>query len=92
MHNGSIEDFPKIKRKLQALLPDDIFNAVTGNTDSEHCFALFLSKLPNANATSFSHRELKQAMLDTIATLNKLAKDAGITQVHSSSVPFHLSP
>ncbi|KZV63308.1 N-terminal nucleophile aminohydrolase [Peniophora sp. CONT] len=80
MHNGSIEDFPRIKRKLQALLPDDIFNVVQGNTDSEHCFALFLSKLPDANATCFSHRELKQAMLDTISTLNRLAKEAGITQ------------
>ncbi|KAI0032735.1 N-terminal nucleophile aminohydrolase [Vararia minispora EC-137] len=80
MHNGSIEDFHKIKRRLQALIPDDIFDAVKGNTDSEWSFALFLSKLPDANASSFTHLQLQKAMLDTIATLNQLAEDAEITQ------------
>ncbi|KAA1471540.1 N-terminal nucleophile aminohydrolase [Dentipellis sp. KUC8613] len=80
MHNGSIEEFPRIKRRLQQQLPDHIFNVVNGNTDSEWSFALFLSKLPDANAESFSHRVLQNAMLETIATLNQLAEDAGITQ------------
>ncbi|KAI0322656.1 N-terminal nucleophile aminohydrolase [Amylostereum chailletii] len=80
MHNGSVEEFPKLKRKLQTQLPDDIFNVVQGNTDSEWSFALFLSKLSDANATSFTHTELKQAMLDTIASLNVLAEEAGVTQ------------
>ena len=45
MHYGSIEQFPRIKRRLQAELPDEIFNVVNGNTDSEWSFALFLSKV-----------------------------------------------
>ena len=45
MHNGSIEQFSKIKRRLQQELPDEIFNVVNGNTDSEWSFALFLSKV-----------------------------------------------
>ena len=32
MHNGGIAEFPKIKRKLQMALPDELFNMVTGNT------------------------------------------------------------
>lgn len=32
MHNGGIADFPSIKRKLQAVLSDDVFDVVQGNT------------------------------------------------------------
>jgi len=45
MHNGGIEQFSKIKRRLQQELPDEVFNVVNGNTDSEWAFALFLSKV-----------------------------------------------
>lgn len=73
MHNGGIAEFQKIKRKLQMNLSDEIFNVVQGNTDSEWAFALFLSKLPDASAKSFTTETLKKAMLDTIAHLNELA-------------------
>ncbi|KAG6856635.1 hypothetical protein H0H87_002225 [Tephrocybe sp. NHM501043] len=45
MHNGGIADFPSIKRKIQSFIPDDIFDKVQGNTDSEWAFALLLSKV-----------------------------------------------
>ena len=45
MHNGRIAEFHKIKRRLQSTLPDELFNFVTGNTDSQWAFALFLSKV-----------------------------------------------
>ncbi|TDL28637.1 N-terminal nucleophile aminohydrolase [Rickenella mellea] len=80
MHNGGIAEFGKIKRQLQRNLSDDIFDVPQGNTDSEWAFALFLSKLPDACASSFSPATLKDAMLKTIATLNSLAKDADITE------------
>lgn len=32
MHNGGIAEFPKIKRKLQASLSDELFDVVLGNT------------------------------------------------------------
>ncbi|KAF9651884.1 glutamine amidotransferase [Thelephora ganbajun] len=79
MHNGEIAEFPRIKRQLQAFLPDEIFNSVKGNTDSEWAFALFLSKLPDPDAKSFTFHVLKDTMLATIATINKLHEDAGIT-------------
>jgi len=45
MHNGSIEGFSRIKRRLRESLPDPLYDAVQGTTDSEHAFALFLSFL-----------------------------------------------
>jgi len=80
MHNGGISDFPKIKRKLQVGLSDELFDVVNGNTDSEWAFALFLSKLPDANAKSFTPHILKNAMMETIASINKLQEEAGITE------------
>ena len=32
MHNGEVAGFPRIKRKLQSVLSDEIFNSVKGNT------------------------------------------------------------
>jgi len=100
MHNGGIEQFSKIKRRLQQQLPDDIFHVVNGNTDSEWSFALFLSKvcdvrtslphigtlmgnqkLRNPNAQSFTHTELQDAMLETIASINQLGEEAGVDEV-----------
>jgi len=80
MHNGGIADFPKLKRKLQERLTDDIFNIVQGNTDSEWAFALFLSMLPDPDALNFTPRVLQDAMIDTINYLNMLGKNFGITE------------
>jgi glutamine amidotransferase len=38
-------------------------------------------QLPDPQAKSFTTRTLQQAMLDTIATLNLYAEEAGITEV-----------
>jgi predicted glutamine amidotransferase len=81
MHNGGIAEFNKIKRTLQQSLPDNIFEVVQGNTDSEWAFALFLSKLPDAGAKSLTTAVLKQAMFDTITHLNEIADKAEITEV-----------
>ncbi|KAJ7169837.1 N-terminal nucleophile aminohydrolase [Mycena filopes] len=80
MHNGGIAQWEVIKRKLQKDLPDVAFNMVQGNTDSEWAFALFLSKLPDPNAKTFTPDILRRAMLDTIAALNGFADDAGVTE------------
>lgn len=46
MHNGGIASFSKIKRRLQAFLPEELYQYPQGSTDSEWAFALFLSFLP----------------------------------------------
>ncbi|KAI0639481.1 N-terminal nucleophile aminohydrolase [Trametes polyzona] len=80
MHNGGIAEFPKIKRKLQMALPDELFNMVTGNTDSQWAFALLLSKLPDPQARSFTPAVLQKAMLETIAHINQLLDEHDISE------------
>ncbi|KAJ1965295.1 glutamine amidotransferase subunit [Dimargaris xerosporica] len=80
MHNGHIAHFTKIKRKLQNSLRDEIFANIQGNTDSEWAFALFLNQLEDPLNRTFSPEELKDAMLQTIALINRWSKEAGITK------------
>lgn len=80
MHNGGLAEFHLIKRKLQSCLPDVAFNMVNGNTDSEWAFALFLSKLQDPDAKSFTSEILRKAMLETIADINSMTDEAGITE------------
>jgi glutamine amidotransferase len=42
MHNGQIRDFEKLRRPLQAMLDDELYNAQRGSTDSELLFLLAL--------------------------------------------------
>ncbi|TYJ56580.1 hypothetical protein B9479_002672 [Cryptococcus floricola] len=79
MHNGEINEFPKFKRALQASLPEELFLYPSGYTDSEWAFMVFLSKLKDPHARSFSHVELRDAMMETINSINKLSKEAGCT-------------
>ncbi|KAL0951254.1 hypothetical protein HGRIS_007972 [Hohenbuehelia grisea] len=80
MHNGGIAEWPTIKRSIQKTLPDVAYNMVQGNTDSEWAFAVFLSKLADPNAKSFTSHELRQAMLDTISTFNHFAQEFNVPE------------
>ncbi|CAG7846423.1 Probable glutamine amidotransferase DUG3 AltName: Full=Deficient in utilization of glutathione protein 3; AltName: Full=GSH degradosomal complex subunit DUG3 [Serendipita indica DSM 11827] len=92
MHNGGIAEFDRLKRPLQALLPDEIFAVPQGNTDSEWAFALFLAELSKLHpiipksssnpdhSAPIPHDLLQKAMLATISTLNRLARDAGVSE------------
>ncbi|MBY0435127.1 MAG: class II glutamine amidotransferase [Cyclobacteriaceae bacterium] len=78
-HNGGIENFGLVKRKLREPLSDELYNWIKGQTDSEHIFAYFLNYLfknyktinTDAVADSFEH---------TFSFVNKLMADAGITE------------
>ncbi|KAJ9100125.1 hypothetical protein QFC20_005537 [Naganishia adeliensis] len=76
MHNGQISDFTLIKRRLQSNLSEELFLFPSGYTDSEWAFALFLSKLKDPHAHHFSTMELRTAMLETIAHINAMYKEA----------------
>lgn len=77
MHNGFINEFHKIKRRLTNFLRDEYYNIVEGTTDSEHAFALFLNFLPEGKE-SYTLEELADAMLATIKQLNVWSEDAGV--------------
>jgi len=49
MHNGSLGEFPSIKRGIRKRLSDEIYNSISGETDSEHLFALFLEYLHHSD-------------------------------------------
>lgn len=78
MHNGEINEFYKIKRALQASLSEELFLYPSGYTDSEWAFMVFLSMLKDPHARSFTHMELRDAMMKTIQFINKLSKEAGV--------------
>ncbi|ORY82065.1 nucleophile aminohydrolase [Protomyces lactucae-debilis] len=85
MHNGGIGEYPKVKRRLHALLREEYFLYMQGSTDSECAFALFLNclhdlGLPPDQHTQFEATQLRQAMLNTIAIINRLTKEAGCVE------------
>ncbi|MGL4727236.1 MAG: class II glutamine amidotransferase [Bosea sp. (in: a-proteobacteria)] len=45
MHNGQIGGYAAIKRRLEALIPDDLYHSRQGNTDSEALFLLILAHI-----------------------------------------------
>ncbi|CAO1623591.1 unnamed protein product [Sympodiomycopsis kandeliae] len=81
MHNGQISSFNKLKRVLLGSLDDELLNFPQGQTDSEWIFALFLSHLERPGREEpFGWKELKSAMENTIADLNRWAKEKGVEE------------
>ena len=62
-HNGQVPHFPKVRRRLEAALPDDLYHARRGSTDSE---LIFLTLLANGLA-----QDPEQAMARTLADLGR---------------------
>ena len=61
MHNGEVHGFKKIRRSLLATLRDDLFEHISGTTDSEVLFALVLNQLPDTNSSQ-SHEMMERAV------------------------------
>jgi len=76
MHNGVCNEFYRIKRILRQSLKDEFYHMISGTTDSEHAFALFLNFLPEGKKWTLS--DYKRAMVQTIKQLNLWSKEAGI--------------
>lgn len=78
MHNGEINGWKRLKRRLLASLPEELFLYPEGHTDSEWAFMLFLSLLRDPHASAFTSQELRTAMFATLAKLNELRREAGV--------------
>jgi glutamine amidotransferase len=78
MHNGTIEGFWRIKRRLRASLPDHIYNSIEGTTDSEHAFGVFLHQLGEPERIH-SGKELAQSLVRTIAQLEQWTAEQGFS-------------
>ncbi|KEQ90913.1 hypothetical protein AUEXF2481DRAFT_525343 [Aureobasidium subglaciale EXF-2481] len=80
MHNGGVGSWNSgVKRKLVSDVGDRWFGGVTGSTDSEWCFALFLDSLEksgydpdnhDAQNNGFGHSVLRKTILKTIQRIN----------------------
>lgn len=79
MHNGVASGFHQIRRRLRDGLKDEFYDMIQGTTDSEHAFALFLNSLRTPFGET-SAEEMRRALLETIARLNELTREAGIAE------------
>ena len=73
MHNGQIGGYARVRRALEALLPDELFASRRGATDSELLFLLALSRIASGEPAD----EAMAAVLD--ATLARM-REQGITE------------
>lgn len=79
MHNGTIEGFSLIKRRLRSSLSDELYQVIEGTTDSEHAFAVFLNLLGEATANT-SAKDLAGSLVKTVWQLEEWTVQAGIKQ------------
>ena len=71
MHNGQVGDWARVRRRVEGLIPDALYDQRTGTTDSE---AIFLAAL----ARGLEHDPVA-AMTATLVEVHGLMTAAGIT-------------
>lgn len=86
-HNGAIQQFHLLRRKLLAQVTDEAFANIKGTTDSEVAFALLLTNLtkdgmgrtsPYLQMEPFGHDRLYSAVKRTIRQIEHVLKETGI--------------
>ena len=80
VHNGGVEDFSQIKRRIRRPLTDELYNWIKGQTDSEHLFAYLLNSLPPANNGQVSAEDVMIAFEKMFSDLKLMMKDEGIEE------------
>jgi glutamine amidotransferase len=79
MHNGGVENFSNIKRKLREPLTDELYNWIKGQTDSEHIFAYLLNDLFR-NHKTLNPEAVVEAFENTFAALKKMMAEHNIKE------------
>ncbi|NKC31056.1 class II glutamine amidotransferase [Falsiroseomonas selenitidurans] len=72
MHNGQVGDYPRIKRRMEAMIPDGLYEHRLGTGDTE---AIFLAAMADGLA-----EEPVGAMGRTLGRVMGLMRDAGSSQ------------
>ncbi|HNO78143.1 MAG TPA: class II glutamine amidotransferase [Phycisphaerae bacterium] len=75
MHNGSVVDFPKLRRRIFERLSDESCSLVQGNTDSELLFALFCDHFTRQQGDDGTEA-MAHAMIATIGEVARLTGGA----------------
>ena len=76
-HNGGVEEFQKIKRKIREPLTDEMYNWIKGQTDSEHIYAYLVNVLLTQHKT-IGVDEVVDAFEKTFTFVKKLMAEEGI--------------
>jgi glutamine amidotransferase len=79
MHNGGVENFSNIKRKIREPLTDELYNWIKGQTDSEHLFAYLLNELFR-NHKTISPETVTNSFENTFQSLKKFMSENNITE------------
>lgn len=78
-HNGGIEDFSLVKRKIRDPLSNELYNWIKGQTDSEHIFAYLLHHLTHHHQT-IDTDAVADSFEATFGFVKRLMDDAGIKE------------
>jgi len=78
-HNGGVEQFQKIKRKIREPLTNEMYNWIKGQTDSEHIYAYLVNTLITQHKT-IGVDEVTDAFEKTFTFIKKLMAEEGITE------------
>jgi glutamine amidotransferase len=70
MHNGQVGDWARVRRRVEGMIPDSLYDSRTGTTDSE---ALFLAALARG-----LDRDPVGAVTDTLAEVHGAMRAAGV--------------
>lgn len=73
MHNGQIGGYAAVKRRLEALIPDDLYSARVGSTDSEAIFLVALAAIREGV-------EPGAAVAGALAAAVRLMDEAGVAE------------
>ena len=82
MHNGGVENFSLIKRRLRQPLTDELYNWIKGQTDSEHIFAYLLNNLFSDPGVAVTPEAVMGAFEKTFVDLKDMMKDY---QIHEAA-------
>lgn len=85
-HNGGIPHFKKMKRSIILHIKEAYFQDISGNTDSEYIFALFLSLLPNNRDEEATMSQLIHTINTLISTILELCVATGIKEPPSLNI------
>lgn len=78
-HNGGIEEFGKVKRKLREPLSDELYNWIKGQTDSEHIFAYLVNYLNKTHKTVTTDA-VADAFENTFHYCKKIMAETGVSE------------
>lgn len=79
MHNGSVAEFPRLKRRIQEDLSEESFLWIHGTTDSEHLFARFRDHVRERSGDDPTDA-MAGAIEETIQDVRRMTEEIGATK------------